>query len=61
MPRVADAFDDLMRSSDAATVAMFTYDAVVRGGGVDAARRPGQLPAHRCGELFDHHDPRVHF
>jgi broad specificity phosphatase PhoE len=27
--RVADAFDDLMRSSDATTVA-FTHDAVVR-------------------------------
>jgi broad specificity phosphatase PhoE len=28
--RVADAFDALMRSSDAATVAAFTHDAVVR-------------------------------
>ena len=28
--RVADAFDDLMRSSDAATVVVFTHDAVVR-------------------------------
>jgi broad specificity phosphatase PhoE len=28
--RVADAFDDLVRSSDAATVVVFTHDAVVR-------------------------------
>ena len=28
--RVADAFDDLTRSSDAATVVVFTHDAVVR-------------------------------
>jgi broad specificity phosphatase PhoE len=28
--RVADAFDDLVRASDAATVAVFTHDAVVR-------------------------------
>ena len=28
--RVADAFDDLVRSSDIATVAVFTHDAVVR-------------------------------
>jgi broad specificity phosphatase PhoE len=28
--RVADAFDDLVRSSDAATVVVFTHDTVVR-------------------------------
>ena len=28
--RVADAFDDLTRSSDAATLVVFTHDAVVR-------------------------------
>ena len=28
--RVTDAFDDLVRSSDAATVVVFTHDAVVR-------------------------------
>ncbi|HEY6688662.1 MAG TPA: histidine phosphatase family protein, partial [Propionibacteriaceae bacterium] len=60
--RVADAFDDLVRSSDAAAVVVFTHDAVVRAaGGVDAAHRPGHLPVHRCGELLDYHDPRVHF
>jgi Histidine phosphatase superfamily (branch 1) len=30
MPGVADAFEDLVRSSDTATVAVFTHDAVVR-------------------------------
>jgi broad specificity phosphatase PhoE len=28
-------------------------------GGMDAARRPGRLPAHRCGQLLNHDDSRI--
>jgi hypothetical protein len=29
------------------------------GGGMDAARRPGHLPAHRCGQLLNHYDSQI--